>query len=253
MINITFKIILFFLFFNFINLSAYTNLDTGGVRTILKKTPTKTPIQLMKESSNNNQYQETELPKSEFNYLPYQDSAFYQIIRLNLPVNVILQNNLIYSDEVWNFEKRIQEGTPWQIAIQNIRNIPSSFYNPSPVEIAHRQTMIQNAFEVPFVMTLQQFGLKITTEAIANFFGLSEDLSPKISYSLDYNADVEIVVYSVSSVVVATLFNGRQSPGNYSLTWNGRDSNGRLMPAGDYIAEVRIGKEKYIRKRIVIR
>ncbi|MDT3739769.1 MAG: FlgD immunoglobulin-like domain containing protein [Candidatus Kapabacteria bacterium] len=234
-------------------LMSKTLLDTGGVNTILKKSVPKTPLQIMQESAKSSANSESELPKSDFNFLPEQDSAFYRALRLQLPINVIVRNNLRFSDDVWYLEKRISEGTPWQVAVQNIRNIPPEFYNPSPVEMVQRQTMIENSFEVPFVATYKRYGLKISTEAIASMLGLTEDVSPKITYSIDFTAQIEVVVYSIRSVVVATLFNGLQSPGNYTLTWNGRNSEGKLMPPGDYIAEVRIGNERYIRKRIVIK
>jgi hypothetical protein len=228
-------------------------LDTGSVKTIIQKTSPKTPLKIMQESALQSKQTETELPTSEFNFLPHQDSAFFKAMRLQLPVNILIKNNLSFSEDIWTIERRIAQGTPWQIAVQNIRNIPAEFYNPSPVEMVHRQTMIENSLEVPFVSTYQRYGLKVSMDAIASLLGLTEDVSPIISYTIDYTAHIEVVIYSISSAVVATLFDGLQSPGNYTLTWNGRNSNGKIMPPGDYIAEVRVGHEKYIRKRIVIK
>lgn len=228
-------------------------LDSGGVQTILKKSTPKTPLQIMQDAANEQTAPDSELPKSQDAYSAMQDTAFYKMVNLQLSVNVILRNSLMYSDDIWTFEKSVAGGIPWQIALQNIRNIPAEFYNPSPVELVQRQVMIENAFDVPFVKTIQRYGLKISTDAIASFLGLTEDVSPKISYTIDFSTRVEVVVYSISSTVVATLFDGVQPPGNYTLTWNGRNSDGQLMPPGDYIAEVRIGNEKYLRKRIVVR
>lgn len=252
MFRLLLSLILFIIFANNL-LFANFGLDTGGVKTIMKKPIPKTPIQIMNEAATNKNQNETELPTSEFNYLPEQDSIFYQIMKLNLPVNVILMNELRFSDDLWTIEKRIAEGTPWQLAIQNIRNIPSEFYNPSPVEMVQRQVLIESSFEVPNLRTYNPYAFRLPIAPIMSLLGLTEDVSPKITYTLDYTTNVEVVIYSISSSVVSTLFSGRQTPGYYTLTWNGRDSNGKLMPAGDYIAEVRVGNEKYIRKRIVIR
>ncbi|GAB1371908.1 hypothetical protein MASR1M45_19700 [Candidatus Kapaibacterium sp.] len=252
MFRLLLSLILFIIFANNL-LFANFGLDTGGVKTIMKKPIPKTPIQIMNEAASNKNQNETELPTSEFNYLPEQDSIFYQIMKLNLPVNVILMNELRFSDDLWTIEKRIAEGTPWQLAIQNIRNIPSEFYNPSPVEMVQRQVLIESSFEVPNLRTYNPYAFRLPIAPIMSLLGLTEDVSPKITYTLDYTTNVEVVIYSISSSVVSTLFSGRQTPGYYTLTWNGRDSNGKLMPAGDYIAEVRVGNEKYIRKRIVIR
>jgi flagellar hook assembly protein FlgD len=56
----------------------------------------------------------------------------------------------------------------------------------------------------------------------------------------------------MNAVIIATMFDGIQSPGDFTYTWNGRDDSGRLLPVGDYVGEVRIGKEKLIRKRIYL-
>ena len=248
--------IILFLICGFYSQKTLSNnlLDTGGVNTIIKKTTPKTPLQIMQESSKTYSHTETELPRSEEAFLPEQDSAFYRMLKLQLPINIIVRNNLSSSDDIWSLEKQISEGTPWQIALQNVRSIPPEFYNPSPVDMVHRQVMIESAFEVPNLRTYNPYpSFQISTEAIAAFFGLSEDVSPKISYSIDYTANVEVVIYSISSIVVSTLYKGLQPPGNYTLTWNGRNQDGKIMPAGDYIAEVRIGNEKYIRKRIVVK
>jgi flagellar hook assembly protein FlgD len=89
-------------------------------------------------------------------------------------------------------------------------------------------------------------------DAIGRFLGLTEDLSPTISYSLFETSHVEIVIYSVQANVIATIFSGRQVPGNYSYTWNGRNDRGMKMGSGDYVGEVRIGEKRYVRKRIYI-
>ncbi len=152
---------------------------------------------------------------------------------------------------MWLLQKELSSGTPLQMALENIRNIPREFYVPSGVELVHHEIAIQNSQYIPHIRTMPQFG-KFNIHEILNFFGLVEDVSPEISYSLDFIANVEVVVYSVSSSVVATLFNGKQSPGKYSITWNRRDANGKIMPAGDYIGEVRIANDRFVRKRIRI-
>jgi flagellar hook assembly protein FlgD len=100
--------------------------------------------------------------------------------------------------------------------------------------------------------TYNPYGLKIPLGAIGKLLGLVQDVSPKMAFELDYNAEVEIVIYSVQASVVATIFKGSKKPGYHTYTWNGRNDQGKKMPPGDYIGEIRIGNRKYIRKRIVI-
>ncbi len=131
--------------------------------------------------------------------------------------------------------------------------MPEEAYIPGEVEKTLREINIMNSMYVPMVRTYSPYGAKIDFETIGKFLGIVEDVSPTIKYSLAITADVEIVIYSIQAIAVATLFKGVQSPGNYTISWNGRDENGRMMPPGDYIAEVRIGQEKYVRKRIVLK
>ncbi|MER3329064.1 MAG: FlgD immunoglobulin-like domain containing protein, partial [Candidatus Kapaibacterium sp.] len=65
--------------------------------------------------------------------------------------------------------------------------------------------------------------------------------------------EVEVVIYSIQAVVVATIFKGHLPPGSYQRTWTGRDENGRKLPPGDYIGEVRIKGENSYRKQIILR
>jgi flagellar basal-body rod modification protein FlgD len=95
-------------------------------------------------------------------------------------------------------------------------------------------------------------GLQIPLSAIGAFLGLTEDVSPVISYSLESSAEVEVVVYSVQALVIRTLLTAKQYPGSYSITWDGKNDKGIIMPKGDYVAEVRIGKDRIVRKRIVV-
>ena len=64
--------------------------------------------------------------------------------------------------------------------------------------------------------------------------------------------NVEVVVYSPQARVIAVLLKMHQPTGKYQITWNGRDEKGRRMPTGDYVAEVRLGDERFVRKRIQI-
>ncbi len=194
----------------------------------------------------------SQLPLSEEKFSPTQDSAFKQAISQRIPTNIIVQNHLGYSDRLYAIERNLRAGKGLDDAIENIKNTPREFYTPTGNEIVQRQIAIDNAFYVPFVNTLPKVGFKIPVSAIAALLGMVEDVSPEISYTLDFTAKVEVVVYSIKAVVIATIFNGVQPPGSYKLTWNGRDEKGKKMESGDYIAEVRIGNERYVRKRIVI-
>lgn len=181
-----------------------------------------------------------------------QDSAYYRALRVRVPAIVRLQYDMsVYGDALRNqlFEKDIDQ---WDVAKDNISSIDPDLYKPSGVEMVHRETSVMNSQYIPFVKTIMPYGLKVNLSDIGNLLGLTEDYSPILRYNLDYATDVEIVIYSVNAAVIAVLFDGHQPAGAYSLRWNGRNDKGMRMPSGDYVGEVRIGKTKYVRKRIIV-
>jgi|GEM_PF-207075 hypothetical protein len=182
-------------------------------------------------------------------YTPAQDSAYYKAIKQRLPINTRFQNDIKMLTYKYNSSSR--ENDPWENARNNM-NIPHEFLLPSDVERASYQYGIQMSQYVPFMKTIPQFGMTVSLSTIGKLLGMEEDVSPVIKYELEYTSDVEVVVYSMQAVVIATIIKGIQPAGFYTYTWNGRNDVGLVMPHGDYVAEVRIGKSKFIRKRIVI-
>ncbi len=181
-----------------------------------------------------------------------QDSAFYTAMNLHIPTGSRLEYDLALSEAAWRLQKSIEKGSPWQLAINNIQSIPSDYFTPDPVDVYNHEYNIKQSLSVPFMNTYSPYGLKVPLSSIGKLLGLVQDVSPKMSFELDYNAEVEIVVYSVQASVIATIFKGAKKPGYHTYTWNGRNDQGKKMPPGDYIGEIRIGNRKYIRKRIVI-
>lgn len=145
----------------------------------------------------------------------------------------------------------LNKGTPIDIARKNL-DLPSEYFVPSPHEFALYELNQKLSTYVPYIRTSQPFGFKANLSDIGKILGLVEDVSPVLTYEVDTYTDVEVVVYSIQARVVATIFSGKQTPGKYTFTWNVRDDAGRLMPPGDYIGEIRIGRSKFIRKRIYI-
>lgn len=136
--------------------------------------------------------------------------------------------------------------------INTTMNIPHEIMQPSPQERTQYQLTIANAMYVPGVL-LYPMGTgnaMINFNDIAKVFGFGEDVSPVIRYVVDETIEVEILLYSTQAIIVRTLFNGIQAPGTYTITWDGREQNGKQVTDGEYIAEVRLGGERIMRKRI---
>ncbi len=182
-----------------------------------------------------------------------QDSAYAQLMRLGIPAGTLAQIHAKMYARAWENEQRNAEKQPWQVAAKMF-DLPAEYFLPSGQERTMHAYGIAQSQYVPNLSPYKSpnAGIQIPLSSIAAFFGFEEDVSPVMQYSIDYVTPVQIVVYSMQAKIIATIFDGRQMPGKYRITWNGRDDLGRRMPPGDYVSEVRIGKERYVRKRIVL-
>lgn len=178
-----------------------------------------------------------------------QDSAYYRALKLHVPFSARINNDIrLFTDNA------VKDGLYkdlWENARHNMI-IPAEFFVPSAQQVVSHQYNLAQAQSVPYINTIPKLTLGISFETLGKFFGWIEDVSPTIKYELDYTSEVEIVIYSAQASVIATILAATQPTGSYSVTWNGRDEKGMVMSPGDYVAEVRIGKYRYVRKRIVI-
>ena len=186
-----------------------------------------------------------------FQTTPQQDSAYFRALRTRIPASTRFSLDLKRFETDIRLMSELNKGTPLDIARKNL-DLPSEYFIPSPQEFALYELNQKLSTYVPYIRTSQPFGFKANLSDIGKILGLVEDVSPVLTYEVDTYTDVEVVVYSIEARVVASIFSGKQTPGKYTYTWNVRDDAGRLMPPGDYIGEIRIGRSKFIRKRIYI-
>lgn len=64
---------------------------------------------------------------------------------------------------------------------------------------------------------------------------------------------VIIKIYDLLGRVVAVLVDAHQGPGEYRVTWNGLDSQGRQAPSGVYVYEIQAGDFRKSRKMLLLR
>ena len=57
-------------------------------------------------------------------------------------------------------------------------------------------------------------------------------------FSNDRTANVRVNVYSLLGEKVNTLMNKQINSGTYDITWNGLNSQGKIVPTGMYIYEI---------------
>jgi hypothetical protein len=194
--------------------------------------------------------QQVSVPKS---YSSFQDTAFQKAMRLVIPPEIRFSNDLKETQTKWRLNIALQQGIPLDAALRDLERRYPDLYQPNPVEVMHYQESRWRSQYVPFTRTIDIGGMQIPLESIGKIMGLVEDLSPILKYTLDYNTKVQVVIYNMQGIVIAILADERQPAGNYVYNWNGKNDEGILQPPGDYIGEVRIGIDKYVRKRIEVK
>jgi hypothetical protein len=181
-----------------------------------------------------------------------QDSAYRSALAIQISASQRFAASLAESSTFLRVQAELTRRPSIWEQINAMMNIPAEILQPSAQERTQYQLTIANAMYVPGVL-LYPMGTgnaMINFGDIAKVFGIGEDVSPEIRYVVDETIEVEIVIYSTQALIVSTPFRGIQAPGAYTLTWDGKDQRGRTTPSGEYIAEVRLGGERIMRKRI---
>jgi len=74
-----------------------------------------------------------------------------------------------------------------------------------------------------------------------------------ITYSLERPAHTEIHLYNIRGQRVRTLLAGMAGAGVHQVSWDSRDDNGRICPAGVYIALMVSGERRESIKLLLLR
>ncbi|MFC1509700.1 SBBP repeat-containing protein [Candidatus Omnitrophota bacterium] len=64
---------------------------------------------------------------------------------------------------------------------------------------------------------------------------------------------ISLKVYDTRGALIRTLVDGVRSPGRYSSTWNGRDTNGKRVSSGVYLYRLQAGDFTESKKMILVR
>jgi len=74
-----------------------------------------------------------------------------------------------------------------------------------------------------------------------------------ISYDLAEDVYVELTVYNMIGEKVTTLVKGNQPAGYYNVEWDGRNSQGRIVPSGMYFLKISAGSYNKTNKMVFVK
>jgi flagellar hook assembly protein FlgD len=98
-------------------------------------------------------------------------------------------------------------------------------------------------------VNLQKGGATI----LNNVIDPTKGQTARLSYQLPSDGAVTVTVFTLDGDVVARLVNGRQSAGDYSVDWNGRNLAGNAVARGLYFVRIVASGVDEIRKVLVVR
>jgi hypothetical protein len=75
----------------------------------------------------------------------------------------------------------------------------------------------------------------------------------RIGYQLPEAGHVCLVVFNVTGQEVCRLVDGDQTPGEYLVTWDGRDGLGRPVASGIYFYRLTCGEFQQVRKMLLLK
>ncbi len=76
----------------------------------------------------------------------------------------------------------------------------------------------------------------------------------QISYNLPQNVTVSLKIYNIMGKEVKTLVNNQlQSPGSYTVQWDGRDNSGNMVASGTYLYRIQASHFTETKKMILLK
>ncbi len=86
---------------------------------------------------------------------------------------------------------------------------------------------------------------------IVNLYPNPFEDSISIEYSIEYRSKIDIRIVDMKGRIVRGLISEELKTGNYSISWDGRDNSGQLVPEGLYIIE--INSIKFKRSEVILK
>ncbi len=74
----------------------------------------------------------------------------------------------------------------------------------------------------------------------------------RIQFDLKATAKVELAIYDLTGKRVRTLISETMSAGRYSVSWDGRNEQGKLMPSGIYFYRLKTGDQIQTRRMVFL-
>ncbi len=138
-----------------------------------------------------------------------------------------------------------------QVAIDSVfSGGPISYFDSTPLHVGFEgavdEIIISNWAKspqefLPFEYVSVENNFRPHVFALYNNYPNPFNPTTTISYSLPETTNVKMIVFNIRGQEVITLQNELKASGNYTVQWNGLDSNGNSVSAGLYFCRLQAG------------
>jgi hypothetical protein len=163
------------------------------------------------------------------------------------PVKVVSDGTVVPAGSSNEFEDRLKASGAYQYRLR---------FTDDPLLV----TPWSNSVELVFNVTLDQsrpnpFVAGTHAEAVIPYSvgGIPPDPNPGTEPPISSYSDIRMEIYDVSGARVRTLVEGIDSPGDYTVGWNGRDDHNNPVASGIYFYRLRAAGQVLTRKLVFIR
>ena len=74
-----------------------------------------------------------------------------------------------------------------------------------------------------------------------------------IEYQIPRPVHVQLEIYNILGGKIATLIDGEQDGGFYTVSWNGRDQQNHMVTSGIYIYRLNAGQFTSVKKMLLLK
>ena len=177
------------------------------------------------------------------------------ILNLSTPVDNDFKYFAVYRSVTPNF---IPGGSPLattssiQYTDVTVANGQTYYYKVSAFDFSGNESKYSNEVNITVTSVSEELGMP-KEFALRQNHPNPFNPTTQIRYDLPQAAHVKISIYNALGMHVATVFDGEQSAGYQSVTWNGKDNAGVDVASGIYLYKMEAGSVSLTRKMVLMK
>lgn len=171
-------------------------------------------------------------------------------------VHVLATDTKSWPESPFSVDMHVTWEDPW--GSEYADTVTFTFHSTAAVSVAGGNAVADGSSGKPD-FTRQPDASRLPGKAVAHATRLERNhpnpFNPTttIPYRIASSTRVGLSIYDAAGRLVRQLVNETQPPGDYAVTWNGRDDAGRFLPSGVYFCRLLAGGSAQTRKMVLLK